>query len=137
MEIPLFQDDVDLQFERIILYPYPDLKRIWARCWITAVQDEEPNIEIRILNPDGTENTSVYLMAQTDQRIETTLHLRDGIPHATYRVIAEMTVGINEQPALRDRQEFDLVLAFRDPERNEAGFGMGVDWDQLQREAAA
>lgn len=135
MEIPLFQDDVELQFERIVLYPYPDLKRIWARCWITAVQDQEPNVEIRVLNPDGTENASVYLMAQTDQRIETTLHLRDAVPHATYRVVADLTIGINEKPELRDQQTFDMVLEFRNPDRNEPGFGMGVDWDEIQDQA--
>lgn len=135
MEIPLFQDDVELQFERIVLYPYPDLKRIWARCWITAVEDEEPNIEIRILNPDGSENASVYLMSQTDQRIETTLHLRDAVPHATYRVVADLTIGINEKPELRDQQTFDMVLEFRNPDRNEPGFGMGVDWDEIQDQA--
>ena len=134
MEIPLFQDE-ELRFERIILYPYPDLKRVWARCWVTAVQDEKPNLEIRVLNPDGTENASVYLLAQTDQRVETTLHLRDAIPHATYRVIADLTVGINERPTLRDRQEFDMVLEFRNPDANEPGFGMGVDWDELRRKA--
>ena len=132
MEIPLFQDDVELQFERIVLYPYPDLKRLWVRCWITAVQDQAPNVEIRVLNPDGTENASVYLLSQTDQRIETTLHLRDAVPHATYRVVADLTIGINEKPELCDQHAFDMVLEFRNPDRNEPGFGMGVDWDEIQ-----
>ena len=130
MEIPLFEDDVELKFERIVLYPYPDMKRIWTRCWITAVQDEQPNVEIRVLNPDGSENTSVYLMAQSEQRVETTLHLRDPRPGATYRVVAELTIGINEHPEVRDVQEFDMVLEFRNPEANEAGFGMGVAWGE-------
>ena len=26
-----------LRFERIVLYPYPDLKRVWSRVWLTAV----------------------------------------------------------------------------------------------------
>lgn len=131
MEIPLFEDDVELKFERIVLYPYPDMKRIWTRCWITAVQDEEPNVEVRVLNPDGSENTSVYLMAQSEQRVETTLHLRDPKPGTTYRVLAELTVGISEHPEVRDVQEFDMVLEFRNPEANDAGFGMGVAWDEL------
>jgi hypothetical protein len=131
MEIPLFEDDVDLKFDRIVLYPYPDMKRIWTRCWITAVQDEQPNVEIRVLNPNGSENTSVYLMAQSEQRVETTLHLRDPKPGATYRVVAELTVGISEHPEVRDVQEFDMVLEFRNPDANEPGFGMGVAWDEL------
>ena len=131
MEISLFEKDAKLQFERIVLYPYPDMKRIWTRCWVTAVQNEQPNVEIRVLNPDGSENTSVYMMAQTEQRVETTLHLRDSVPGATYRVIAELTTGINERPEVRDVQSFDMVLEFRNPDANEAGFGMGVAWDEL------
>jgi hypothetical protein len=135
MEIPLFQEDETLRFERIVLYPYPDLKRIWTRIWVTAVQDQHPNVEIRVLNPNGTENTSVYMMAQAEQRIETTLHLRNPVPGATYRVVADLTLGITEEPELVDQAEFDLVLEFRDPERKQPGFGIGVDWDSLQQGA--
>lgn len=132
MEIPLFQADETLRFERIVLYPYPDLKRIWTRVWVTAVEDQHPNLEIRVFNPDGTENTSVYLMSQTEQRIETTLHLREPMPHATYHVRAELTLGIGEEHSPVDAQEFSMVLEFRNPDANEPGFGMGVDWDALR-----
>lgn len=135
MEIPLFQEDEPLQFERIILYPYPDLKRIWARIWVTARLDEHPNIDLRILNPDGTEDTSIALLSQTDQRIENTLHMRDPVPGAVYRVVAELTLGLSESPQLLDRREFDMVLEFRNPERKEPGFGFGVDWDEYQESA--
>ncbi len=131
MEIPLFQDDTPLRFERIVLYPYPDLKRIWTRLWLPAIQDKTPNVEIAVLNADGSENTSVYMMARSEQRIETTLHLRNPSPGATYRIVAELTDGISDKPAMLDRQEFDLVLEFRDPEANEPGFGIGVDWSSL------
>jgi hypothetical protein len=134
MEIPLFEDDTPLRFERIVLYPYPELDRIWARIWLPAVQDETPNVELRILNPDGTENNSVYLMARAEQRIETTLHMRSPHPGATYHVIAELTRGF-AQPELLDRQEFDLVLEFRNPQTREPGFGIGVDWDELRQDS--
>jgi len=137
MEISLFSADETLRFERVVLYPYPDLKRIWTRAWLTAVQDQRPNIEIVILNPDGTENTSVFLMAHAEQRVETTLHLRNPRPGATYHVIAELTTGMNDKPELLERQEFDMELAFRDPNRQEPGFGFGVDWDQLKQKAQA
>ena len=132
MEISLFQPDETLRFERIVLYPYPDLKRIWTRAWLTAVQDQKPNVELVIFNPDGRENTSVYLMAHAEQRIETTLHLRNPMPGATYHVVAELTMGLTDQPVLVERQEFDLVLEFRNPERKEPGFGIGVDWAEMQ-----
>ena len=55
MEISLFQADEPLRFERIVLYPYPDLKRLWTRAWLTVAQGEKPNIEIVVLNPNGRE----------------------------------------------------------------------------------
>jgi hypothetical protein len=131
MEIPLFQQDEALQFQRIILYPYPDLKRIWTRIWITPVQDKQPNVEVRVHNPDGSENTSIYMMARSEERIETTLHMRQGVPGATYRVVAELSLGLSDEPEVVDRREFDLTLEFRNPETRQPGFGVGVDWAEL------
>jgi hypothetical protein len=133
MEISLFQPDEKLRFERIVLYPYPDLKRLWVRAWLTAVQDQQPNVEIIIRNPDGSENSSVYMMAHAEQRLETTIHLRAPRPGATYRVSAELTLGLNDKPTLQDRQEFDLTLEFRNPDKGEEGFGVGVDWAELRQ----
>ena len=50
-----------------------------------------------MLNPDGSENNSVYMMARGEQRIETTLHMRQPVPGATYRVVAELTEGISRR----------------------------------------
>jgi len=133
MEISLFQADEPLRFERIVLYPYPDLKRLWTRAWLTAAQDEKPNIEIIMLNPNGTENTSVFLLAHAEQKLDTTLHLRNPQPGATYQVIAILSLGLTETPQVIDRQEFDLILEFRNPDAAEPGFGMGVNWDDLRQ----
>jgi len=133
MEISLFQEDEPLRFERIILYPYPDHKRIWTRAWLTASPDETPNIEIVVYNPDRTENCSVYMMAHAESRLDTTLHIRNPQPGATYHVVAELSLGLTDNPKVIDHQEFPLTLEFRNPETREAGFGMGVDWDELKR----
>jgi len=132
MEISLFQDD-PLRFDRVVLYPYPDLRRVWTRIWLTAVPDKHPNIEIRVLNPDGSENSSVYMLSQTESRAETTLHLRNPRPGITYRVVAELTDGITDKPALIERKEFDMLLEFRNPDAGDAGFGFGVDWEEMRR----
>jgi hypothetical protein len=137
MEISLFDADTPMRFERIILYPYPDLKRVWTRIWLPAVEDKTPNIEIVVVNPDGSENTAVYLMARTEQRIETTLHLRNPQPGAIYRVHAQMTESIGDEAVELDRREFDLLLEFRDPQKPEPGFGVGVDWSEFQTGDAA
>lgn len=136
MEISLFQPDATLRFERIALYPYPDLKRIWTRVWLSAVQDQEPNVELIVLNPDGSENTSVYMMARNEPRIETTLHLRNPQPGATYRVIAALSLGLGDDADVLDRHDFDMTLEFRNPERREPGFGIGMDWDEPGNEDA-
>ncbi|HRW07218.1 MAG TPA: hypothetical protein P5121_19075 [Caldilineaceae bacterium] len=133
MEISLFQADEPLRFARIVLYPYPDLKRIWTRAWLTAAQDEHPNIEIAIFNPDRTENTSVFMMAHAESRLDTTLHIRNPQPGATYHVVAELSLGMTETPEVIDRHEFPLTLEFRNPEAREAGFGIGVDWEALRQ----
>src|SRR5687767_12488760 len=106
MEIPLFEAGTPMRFERIVLYPYPDLKRIWTRFYLSAVEGEAPNVEIMVMNPDGTENCSVYMMARTDQRIETTLHMRDPVPGAIYRVHAVLSKGMGDAAEELDRREF-------------------------------
>lgn len=133
MEIPLFEQGESLHFERAVLYPYPDNKRVWTRLWLTAVPDSRPNIEILIFNPDGSENTSVYLMGHAEQRVETTLHVRNPQPGATYRCIVILSDGIGDTPTELERREFDLTLVFRNPDRGEPGFGFGVDWEEVAR----
>jgi hypothetical protein len=136
MEIPLFEADTPMRFERIVLYPYPDLKRIWTRIWLPAVENQSPNVEIAVLNDDGSENCSVYMMARTDQRIETTLHMRDSIPNKVYRVVAVLTKGMGDEAVELDRREFDMTLEFRNPEKREPGFGIGVDWSEFSQGVA-
>jgi len=123
MEINLFQDDEPQIFEQVLLFPYPDLKRIWVRAWIVAKLDQTPNVEIRVLNPDGTENNSIYLIAHGENKVNSTLHLRNIVPGATYRVLAELSLGMGQTPEILDHQEFDMVLEFRDPEEGQSGFG--------------
>ena len=137
MEIALFDHDAALSVERCVLYPYPDLRRIWTRLWITPTQDDEkPNLEVIVLNPDGSENCSVFMMAHAEARAETTLHMRDSIPGATYRVAVEMTQGIGDAQKILDRHTFDMLLEFRNPETGDPGFGFGIDWDELASKAA-
>ncbi len=137
MEISLFEEDATLRVERCILYPYPDLKRIWTRLWVTPTQsDAKPNLEVIVLNPDGSENCSVFLLAHAESRAETTLHMRSPAPGALYRVAVEMTQGIGDALKVLDRHTFDLLLEFRNPEAGAPGFGFGVDWDEVARKAA-
>jgi hypothetical protein len=135
MEISLFDEDVPLKFDRVVLYPYPDLKRIWTRIWLSTLAEEKPNIEVILLDPDGVENCSVYLMAHAEQRAETTLHMRNPVVGQTYPVIVELTRGLGDDIERIDRQQFELTLEFRNPETGDPGFGFGVDWDEVKRKS--
>ena len=136
MEISLFETDRPLRVERCVLYPYPDLKRIWTRLWLTAVQNEEhPNVEVLVYDQEGRENCSVFIMEHAENRVETTLHMRNPTAGSVYRVVVELTMGLGEEARLLDRHEFDLSLEFRNPDAGEPGFGFGVDWDEVKRKA--
>lgn len=136
MEISLFEQDTPLTVERCVLYPYPDLRRIWTRLWLSAAQDEtHPNLELIIYNPDGTENTSVFLMNHAERKVDTTLHLRRPQPGARYWVAVEMTQGAGVDLTKLERKEFEMTLAFRNPDKGEEGFGFGVDWEEVARKA--
>ena len=84
------------------------------------------------LGPGGVEDDGVFLMALDTQRVETTLHMRNPVPGAAYQVVAELSEGLVADASVLDRREFEMVLEFRDAERKEPGFGVGVDWDNLR-----
>jgi hypothetical protein len=61
--------------------------------------------------------------------------MRNAEPGTIYRVFATLSVGMGEEAEVLDRREFDMTLEFRDPEKREPGFGIGVDWNELSRGA--
>ena len=126
-QIDLFEADAPLRFERILIYPYPDLRRLWVRIWLPArMEDEAPNVELIVYNPDGSENNSLVLLAQTDTRLNNTFHLKAPVlPDQIYRVEALLSVGLDRKAQPVDHRSFDLTLTFRDPEAGEPGFGFG------------
>jgi len=125
--IDLFEPYAPLRFERILIYPYPDLRRLWVRIWLPArMEDEAPNVELIVYNPDGSENNSLVLLAQTDTRLDNTFHLKAPVlPDQIYRVEALLSVGLDREAQPVDHRSFGLTLTFRDPEAGEPGFGFG------------
>lgn len=73
------------------------------------------------------------MLAQAEACAETTLQIRNPHPGITYRVIAELSEGIGHQIKLIEHKEFDFTLEFRNPDAGDAGFGFGVDWDEMRR----
>jgi hypothetical protein len=127
-EINLFDEDEPLAFKHILIYPYPDLKRLWVRIWLPAKQNAELNVELRLFNPDGRENNSLVLLAQTDTKLNHTFHVKEPIqPGAAYWMAAELSTGFGEQTKVLDHQEFEVLLEFRDVEARQPGFGIGLE----------
>jgi hypothetical protein len=127
-EINLFDEDEPLAFKHILIYPYPDLKRLWVRIWLPARQGAELNVELRLYDPAGRENNSLLLLAQTDVKLNNTFHVKDPIqPGAAYWMTAELSTGFGDQTEVLDRQEFEVLLEFRDPEAGQPGFGIGLE----------
>jgi hypothetical protein len=46
-----------------------------------------------------------------------------------------MTQGAGVDLKKLERKEFEMTLAFRNPDKGEEGFGFGVDWDEVARKA--
>jgi hypothetical protein len=127
-EINLFDEDEPLRFKHILVYPYPDLRRLWVRIWLPAKQGVEPNVELRLYSPNGTENNSLLLLAQTDTKLNNTFHLKEPIEAGgVYTMVAELSLGFGDETQVVDHREFDVVLEFRNPEAGDAGFGVGLE----------
>ena len=138
MEIALFQADETLRMERVVLYPYPDLKRIWAR--VLALGGARRKTESRthrstILTARKTAASSCWPMPNNGRRPPCICASPSA--GATYHAVAELTLGMGDQTELLERQEFDMRLAFRNPDAGDPGFGFGVDLGRDQTQGAA
>lgn len=121
--INLIQADEPLRIQRIVLYPYPDLTRLWYRLQLEALQDQPPNISICIWNPDQTENASIAYVAYDDAFLEATIHLRQPVPAAEYVCTTEIATGMRPDLRVHDFARFRFPLEFRDAAQGAEGFG--------------
>jgi hypothetical protein len=61
--------------------------------------------------------------------------MREPVPGTIYRVHATLSIGMGDSAEVLDQREFDMTLEFRNPEKREAGFGVGVDWNEYSQGA--
>ncbi len=112
-----------LRVRKIVLYPYPDLTRLWFRLQLEAMPAEPPNIDIQIWNADRTENTSVSYVAYDDTFLDATLHLKEPQPADCYTCTTRVSTGQGADLIVLDAVRFEFPLEFRDAQAGIAGFG--------------
>lgn len=116
-----------LRVRKIVLYPYPDLKRLWFRLQLDSMPAESPNIDIQIWNPDDSENLTASYVAYDDTFLDATLHLKDPQPPNLYTCTTCISSGTGVDWKLLDTVRFEFPLEFRDAQAGVEGFGFDLE----------
>ena len=126
--INLIQDsDQPPRVRKIVLYPYPDLTRLWFRLQLESMPVEPPNIDIQIWNPDKTENLSASYVAYDDTFLDATLHLKNPQPTDPYTCTIRVSSGRGVDLKVLDAVRFEFPLEFRDAQAGIEGFGYDME----------
>lgn len=97
--------------ERVEVWPYPDLKRLWARVETTPFA-AFPDLAFTVSDPDGEIVCTLFMVEIRDAYQAVTLHLRrTPRPGETYRLEIELLRA--EAPL--DTRTLDFPLVFREP----------------------
>ena len=106
-------DKPELEVERIAVYPYPDLTRLWVRIQITSFATPVV-VQLTCLDQDGREVSDMLLVDWRDPYISLTMHLKKPpVPDATY--LLQVLVERDEQVLISHQHEFPLT--FVDPDQ--------------------
>jgi len=109
---PAPTEDRPPAIERVEVWPYPDLKRLWVRVQ-TGPFAASPNLALAVRDPDDQEVCALFMVEIRQPYQSVTLHLRQSPrPGQTYRLEIEL---IRDEAAL-DRRLVEFALAFRDPD---------------------
>jgi hypothetical protein len=114
MRIQLSHEDAPPRLERVQVLPYPDLKRLWVRIQISPFA-RYPDLDIRILGPDGNEAAEMYVVENRETYLSLTLHLSAPIPGARYLARVTLQRG-HETVEVLDTKETPFDLVFVEPE---------------------
>lgn len=125
--INLIQPDAPLRIRKIVLYPYPDLTRLWFRLQLDTMPTELPHIDVGIWNADGTMNSNIAFVAYDDSFVDSTIHLHHPVPAAIYVCTTEITAGMPPEVRQHDFVRFSFPLEFRDAQQGAEGFGYNME----------
>jgi len=104
-------DTKELDVERIAVYPYPDLKKLWVRVQLSAFATP---VVVQMFCRDAQNNvvSEMLLVDWRDTYISLTMHLKKPpVPDATYA----LNVRVMRDETVLDDQQIDFLLTFVDP----------------------
>ena len=106
-------DTETLSIDRIAVYPYPDLTKLWVRVQLSSFATPVV-VTMTCLDQDGREVSDMLLVDWRDAYISLTMHLKKPPqPGETY--VLHVQVERDEQ--VLDSQQFDFPLIFEDPNK--------------------
>lgn len=121
--ISLVQPDEPLRIQKILIFPYPDLKRLWFRMQLQAQPNQQPNIDIDVAAVDGPAGNSLAFVAYDDTYLDATIHLKEPHPGSLYQCVVDLSLGLPPDMEHVEQVKFEFPLEFRDAEKGADGFG--------------
>lgn len=115
-DAPAQTEDRPPAIERVEVWPYPDLQRLWVRLQ-TGPFAAFPDLALAVHDPDGQEVCALFMVEIRQPYQSVTLHLRQPPrPGETYRLEIELIRG----EATLNRRLVEFALAFREPDPKDA-----------------
>ena len=106
-------DKPEIEVERVAVYPYPDLTRLWVRVQITSFATPVV-VELTCMDQDGQEVSDMLLVDWRDPYISLTMHLKKPPqPDAMYTLMVHVE---RDEQTLVDYHH-DFPLTFVDPDQ--------------------
>jgi hypothetical protein len=106
-------DTETLSIDRIAVYPYPDLTKLWVRVQLSSFATPVV-VEMTCLDQDGGEVSEMLLVDWRDAYISLTMHFKKPPqPGETYA----LHVQVERDEQVLDSQQFDFPLIFEDPNK--------------------
>ncbi|MGQ9490312.1 MAG: hypothetical protein ACUVS6_06290 [Anaerolineae bacterium] len=114
-QIPLREEPAPPTIRRAEVWPYPDLRRLWARVETTPFA-AYPNLAFTVTDPDGAVICTMFMVEIREPYQSVTLHLRQA-PRPGERYT--LTIELEREEQLLDTRVLPFELIFRDPEEGQ------------------
>ncbi len=110
--IELPDEEAPPSIEKIEVYPYPHLTKLWIKMNLTYFKTY-PNLELYLYNPDGDLIADMLMVEHRQFYVDVTMHLReDPRPGERYR----LEVFLIRDDTILDQKTHEFDLVFVDPE---------------------
>jgi len=107
-------DKPELEVERVAVYPYPDLSRLWVRVQLTSFATPVV-VEMTCHDQEGVEVSGMLLVDWRDPYISLTMHLKKPPqPDASYTLL----IRVERDGQQLASHSYDFPLTFVDPSRD-------------------